>query len=584
MTRPGVEPSVRKSAGPKCGHLQSALRGTLGVASGVGGAFLVDASMHRPLPVTILGYVAATLLLFASHQILVRWWDGTIGSGSFPPRDYSPPAADALGLSAVALMAIGAVTYAALSTPEPWLTTRHPVAVVVALLGSGAALGRNGLRYILSQLEECPPLVTAVKIDALAAIALTGSAFSSIWSPRPFSLRLLSFVLSVAFAVLSFVFVLDSDVHARRALQSTRTARLTTKILDLRWVARFYDAIDIRLGTSRGTELVRWLLGSGVLLVAASAFAGVPATVASAEKLITPPPITTQHDQSQVNAESPPTTTTTKPAGRPPGGSTSSSPPPPASESSASLFASVCKTFPGGDPQTTPKWIHDDLLDDWLGQYGPGANIAGCPGRLQHVTDANDEVWYQVGTLDGSLLSVGVASAKHGGTLFLADGGAAAYVVSLLDQGIAVSGTGAILGYGRENISNGDAILLFDGEGTTLLIRATKHATGSMDEDTPYVVLPPAAFQGWVDATQRLMRFLWPQYVSGSYTTGGTIALSPVPGGPTVASIAFTPGNGDATLQIGAQSTSYSVLATTYDPQYLTQFAPPPSAGKQTGP
>jgi hypothetical protein len=126
----------------------------------------------------------------------------------------------------------------------------------------------------------------------------------------------------------------------------------------------------------------------------------------------------------------------------------------------------------GGDSAQTPVWVKTELYNDWLGTGAPGANIAGCAGPLVELSDGYDDVWYQIGTLNGQLTSVGVASARNKGAIFLADGGAAQFAEGLLQAGFAASGSD------RVKVGNGDAQLVYDRSGTRLLIRSTLHQTG----------------------------------------------------------------------------------------------------------
>jgi hypothetical protein len=197
------------------------------------------------------------------------------------------------------------------------------------------------------------------------------------------------------------------------------------------------------------------------------------------------------------------------------------------------LCGSSPKSLPGSNIPDNNAWATKELFDLWLGERGLGATVAGCPSPARSVGNANDQVWYSAGYSDGSLESVGVASQTHGAVMFL-DGGIAQFVLNDLESGIVVSGSP------REDIGDGDLQLVYTPDGTTAFIRPTKHPTGEPYTPTSLTIVPPTGVTLLVEADEATGEFLWPTYLSGSYQTAATIALSPEPYGTPVAQITLS--------------------------------------------
>jgi hypothetical protein len=161
---------------------------------------------------------------------------------------------------------------------------------------------------------------------------------------------------------------------------------------------------------------------------------------------------------------------------------------------------------------------------------GVGTGIGGRPEAVQENSNKTGTTYYEVGKTGNSLMSVGVSSTTFGSALFLSDGGAAQYVLSILERGIVLGGAA------RVNIGNGDLQELFDSDGTTLFIRPILHPTGKSSIPEPLIVLTPSQATGWLFESESLHQFLWPtkQLQMGS---DQEMTLSRSPYGDTVATL-----------------------------------------------
>ena len=228
------------------------------------------------------------------------------------------------------------------------------------------------------------------------------------------------------------------------------------------------------------------------------------------------------------------------------------------------LCGGALKDLPGAGAST---WAAQAFYDLWLGPgEGVGAEIGGCPGLVHTVVNEYQTVQYKLGRLDGQLRSVAIVSQRGTSAIFLNDGGATQYVLGRLLAGVAVSGSS------RVNIGNGDFQLVYDGSGTTTLIRMSKHLFNHPSVAAAYTVLTPIATEIWLDLMASQSLWLWPTSL-GSRHGQQLIGLSTHTYGPPLETIIVeTPLS--ATLQDGPYLLHMDSTPEYVFPSEILRFAP----------
>jgi len=519
----------------------------------------------------VLIFAVAVVFGVVSHRMLesawCQWLDRYESSSqpAFVPRIGSY----FIGWPLVATIAVGVTFYCACAPPAGWITPhRHSLAFALTAAASIVILSRVVLRWVLGQVRLCPAIFDCTRLESKAAFCLSVAAYGCLISDRPTIERSGILIAAVGVAVASIVLIFDADSRIRLQLRDKSTASITELILQIAPLTWVYARLTLRWQEGAGALVMKMVLRLGAVIGAATALAVVPSVVSATENLVNPPPPAhVPHGTRTVPKPG------IEPPGRGGGGGINATRPtvPPVLPVLPVEYTQVCGSdpanAPGGDSEQTPGWVKTALYNDWLGKGAPGANIAGCPGAVVEVNDGYDDVWYQVGTLNGETTSVGIASARNKGAIFLADGGATQVVQGLLDAGVAASGSERI------SVRNGDAQFVYDNSGTWLLIRSTLHPTGDESVSTTYTVLPPGAFVPWLDATEDTKAFLWPTFVSGSADLGGTIGLALTPYGESVGTIAFSANGKSSTLEINGGTQTISIDSYAYPVSTVTEYA-----------
>ena len=534
-------------------RLKKCLRFGFGTVVGVIGISLAvnGERGHHPWPITDLMYATAALLAATSDRVLTAWWSIVViykprsdVRQSIPPKSL---AGFCRGWPLANLVALVALVTVSATNDLPGVAPIHPVAFVAAVGGSAIIELRVVMRHVAGQVKRCPNLFSTTRLEARSAftLSLAGAVMLMAFDSMPWRIAVLGLALPLGAA--SMLLILDADARTARILRDEHAPALSAFLSGFGLVGRLNRWITARLEGGIGDRALRVVWKCGALIVLATALSG-PVVIAAAGANLFVPHHRVASKPRQASAQH----LNPRPAsGAPAGGDALALPSTPVVvPKSMAAYTALCgalkSEWPGGDDPSTPRWAREELIVDWLGKdTGPGASVAGCPTHLMHLSDGFDDVYYQYGVLDGHILSLGVATSHHGGAIFLADGGAESAMDAILRSGSSASGSA------RQNVGNGDFQLIYDAQGTTLLVRPTKHRTGDPTDSTPYTIVPAAAMPAWLTATREFGVFLWPTLSSNNSDVAESIELSTAPYGPEVAQIDLGPGGSTDSLRVG---------------------------------
>jgi hypothetical protein len=215
--------------------------------------------------------------------------------------------------------------------------------------------------------------------------------------------------------------------------------------------------------------------------------------------------------------------------------------PPPTSTLGASGYAALC----GSEPYQQPGYGTSGLIEEgfaslWDGaNTGLGGNLAGCWGPPEIVKEASGvTAAYDIGSINGSPMSLAIATSDGSDEIFLGDGGREVAAAGLLAKDELITGTG------RFNVFNGDFQLIYAPDGTVTTVRAVKHPTGiaEVSQHAQYLTAPETT--AWIRAMTIEHEWLWPSDLPAIYGCQGGILFTSREGDSVATACAVAPQEG----------------------------------------
>ncbi len=405
-----------------------------------------------------------------------------------------------VGLRNFVLVFYGLLIACAALQPEVSLAGHNLLLFVLAVAAVTPVGSIPWLRDMLRQLEDWPELEPLARSEAGSVLAIEAGVLASSFSGPTGLAGFIVFAFGTTLAWYGGLTFIISAIKIWRCLREARVQSILDRLLALRpvdhvlrrmpWDARFRLRTNTyRIGASFMVVIA--------LVCGAAAVAVATDTHRSNPPLVSAPSVLTKRFHAIEETAIGKGFIRDCPGGPP--------------------------RLPGADLVNSVPWASEMLFDQWLEPgYGVGADIAGCPGPSIQVKDVTDRVFYELGTRNGVVESVAIASSRHGGCILL-DGGAAQLALSQLTSNhvFACAPRGAA--------GNGDYQLLYTNEGTSMLLRPIVHTPGHRNDSMPYVEIPASAFKLWYGECVTRGMFLWARLDGGSYWNPRRLIISIYP-------------------------------------------------------